>query len=282
MVKGKEEHPFGPWLKASKTQPKSNYQAQKGFVLSLVINGPSWKIDRGKGKEILVASVREDISKVLKVGVQIDDIIDREDVKSQKSESFHMVCSSYQQEEEVNNLKSMGAEGWDINDINGEMQVENENNDGLGNIGFCEKDIGFHPISHETNRPIISYVCEAHDISNRAKLDYIDPCLRSGPVSGFKIDGPSGNIHIVNPTTDNQVYSSGSVKISRWGMGDKQRHGWVRGKKLRIFGDSSEVRCGKRKLELVVKDGSRGCKRARNVGGILGSKVDNCGSSGKI
>ncbi|KAK4847299.1 hypothetical protein QYF36_000525 [Acer negundo] len=41
----------------------------------------------------------------------------------------------------------------------------------------------------------------------------------------------------------------------------------------------SEVSCVKRKLKLMVKDGSSGCKRARNVGGILGLEVDNSGSS---
>ncbi|KAI9168685.1 hypothetical protein LWI28_000459 [Acer negundo] len=42
---------------------------------------------------------------------------------------------------------------------------------------------------------------------------------------------------------------------------------------------NQEVSCVKRKLKLVVKDGSSGCKRARNVGRILGLEVDNSGSS---
>ncbi|TXG52603.1 hypothetical protein EZV62_021772 [Acer yangbiense] len=203
---------------------------KEGSVVSPIIIGPSGKNDKGKDKEIQVVPTDEDIPMVLKVGVQIDDITDRErpsmneprnyqkqgviagdrgrlekeNVKSQESELFPVVYSAYQQEEE---------------------------------------DISAQTISNENHRPVKGDVCEAHDITNMANPGCIDPCLLSGVGLGSKINGPLGNICMANPIVESQDNPSG-------------------------------------KIEPVVKDGLRDCKRVRNVRGSLDLEADICGSPG--
>ncbi|TXG60388.1 hypothetical protein EZV62_014961 [Acer yangbiense] len=77
LVNGKEEHPFGLWLRVSGSQRKSNYQCQRGPFFPSAKIGPSWKVDKGIVEGNPVNSAGIEISTALKISDTMNDIIDR-------------------------------------------------------------------------------------------------------------------------------------------------------------------------------------------------------------
>ncbi|KAK2662525.1 hypothetical protein Ddye_001099 [Dipteronia dyeriana] len=69
IVEGKENFPFGIWLRATGSQRKSSFHFnRRGNLFSLVSLKSSWRNDRGKGKAVMVESAKTRIEENRCVG----------------------------------------------------------------------------------------------------------------------------------------------------------------------------------------------------------------------
>ncbi|TXG52368.1 hypothetical protein EZV62_021537 [Acer yangbiense] len=142
LVNGKEELPYGMWLRASGSQRKSNYARNRGPFF------PPAKIGNDLSDRVINSMSEPDQSQQQGTIDGEQGLLGKEDVMIQDCESLPVNCSSHQQEKEGNLEEENGTEGAAINgNINCDINCD---------IGHCDTEHGCISESQEMNRPISS------------------------------------------------------------------------------------------------------------------------------
>ncbi|KAK1560900.1 hypothetical protein Q3G72_032070 [Acer saccharum] len=287
---------------ASGAQNHSNFSSQRGSFVSTV---------KGKEKLYPVVAPGIEISPITQVSDKGDDIMalvsiskgvpsepyetvdlagDRsrsmeDDVRAQDTGSLNEGCRSNQLEVEVNNLKTIGMEVMGINgDIQGELlkvnltvfNAENISTSVRGEVGQGAQELDATHLPQVGQSPIESFQVDEINFLQKDQAGSVNPIV----VSGLELE--EVEVGLAEEVSTNQLLSlqpspSGFKRKGKKGIGITRRNTGVQRGKLGFAGEVSEVRCGKRKLEIGKKEGSFGSKRGKVVDVYLESEITNSG-----